>query len=101
MVAAIKNKALIDRLNSYAENTLIQTLGIEILDFDNDLITARMPVDSRTLQPGKTLHGGASAAFAETIGSLGGSLYIDTEQKICVGLDINVKPPEYVPRFVR
>ena len=90
MKASIKNKDLIHTLNGYADNTLIEHLGIEVLDFKNDRITARMPVDKRTMQPGNTLHGSASAAFAETIGSLGASIYIDTENKFCVGLEINI-----------
>lgn len=90
MIKNVENKELVETLNLCAKNTLIENLGIEIIDFENGYITARMPVDSRTLQPGKTLHGGASAAFAETIGGLGGQLYIDPDKQYCVGLDINI-----------
>ena len=52
-----------------AENTMIKHLGIEFLEFTDDSITARMPVDHRTVQPYGILHGGASAALAQTPGS--------------------------------
>ena len=48
-----------------------------------------MPVDDRTIQPHGLLHGGASAAMAETIGSIASSLVIDPEKYVCVGLEIN------------
>ncbi|MFX5634311.1 hotdog fold thioesterase, partial [Acinetobacter baumannii] len=50
---------------------------------------ATMPVDHRTKQPYGLLHGGASVALAETIGSVGAALVIDQNQYICVGQEIN------------
>jgi uncharacterized protein (TIGR00369 family) len=48
-----------------------------------------MPVDQRTKQPAGILHGGASVALAETLGSTGANLVVDREKKLCVGLEIN------------
>jgi 1,4-dihydroxy-2-naphthoyl-CoA hydrolase len=54
-----------------------------------DYLTMSMPVDDRTKQPYGLLHGGASCALAETVGSIASALVIDTEKQICVGLEIN------------
>lgn len=64
-------------------------LGIEFTEIGENYLKARMPVDHRTLQPYGLLHGGASAALAETLGSVASACVIDTEQFICVGLEIN------------
>ncbi len=76
----MKNNFTIEDLNNLNKNTLMESLGIEYLDVENGYIKARMPVDKKTLQPMGILHGGASLAFAETIGSLGSSLLIDLEK---------------------
>jgi uncharacterized protein (TIGR00369 family) len=61
------------RINDSIQNTMSSTIGIEITDIDNDFICGKMPVDERTIQPFGLLHGGASAALAETLGSIAGS----------------------------
>lgn len=71
------------------ENTLIDLLGIEIVELSEERAVATMPVDSRTHQPFGLLHGGASVALAETIASIGTFNLIDKETEICVGLEIN------------
>ncbi len=76
-------------LSEYSQNTLVSHLGIEILEFGDDYVKARMPVDERTVQPARLLHGGASVALAETLGSLCANLVVDPEKKVCVGLEIN------------
>jgi len=76
-------------LNEGSRGTLVEHLGIEILEVGSDLIRGRMPVDHRTHQPFGLLHGGASVALAETLGSMGASLYVDPEQAMAVGLEIN------------
>jgi 1,4-dihydroxy-2-naphthoyl-CoA hydrolase len=77
------------QLNFLGKNTLVERLGIEITAVSADGLQARMPVDARTHQPMGLLHGGASVALAETLGSIGASLLIDKEQQACVGLEIN------------
>ena len=72
-----------------AQNTAIAHLGIEFLDFGEDFIRGRVPVDARTVQPYGILHGGASVALAETLGSVAGNLCVDTSKEMVVGLEIN------------
>jgi len=76
------------RLNALSENTLIAHLGIVYTQVGDDFLQATMPVDSRTKQPHGLLHGGASVALAETLGSVAANLAV-TEDKVCVGLEIN------------
>ncbi len=77
-------------LNDLNKNTMGENLGIEFLEITNDTVVARMPVDSRTVQPFRILHGGASAALAETLGSVASMMYIDVEKNIPVGLELNI-----------
>ncbi|MGD6832627.1 hotdog fold thioesterase [Sutcliffiella halmapala] len=70
-------------------NTLIEALGMEIIELSEERAIATMPVDKRTHQPFGLLHGGASVALAETVASIGTFHLIDQETEICVGLEIN------------
>jgi 1,4-dihydroxy-2-naphthoyl-CoA hydrolase len=70
-------------------NSLAAHLGIVITEVGEDFLTATMPVDTRTVQPHGRLHGGASAALAETVGSLAANLTLDPARQIAVGLEIN------------
>ncbi|MCA1321789.1 hotdog fold thioesterase [Bacillus tianshenii] len=70
-------------------NTLIEALGMEIIELSEERAVATMPVDKRTHQPFGLLHGGASVALAETVASIGTFNLIDQETEICVGLEIN------------
>ena len=79
----------VDALNKWADNTLAQQLGIEITAIGEDYLEGRMPVDHRTRQPFGLLHGGASVALAETLGSIAATLCVDGTKQFCVGLDIN------------
>ena len=76
-------------LNALAQGTLIEHLAIEITAIGDDFITARMPVDQRTVQPFGLLHGGASVVLAETLGSIAAMLCVNSTEKICVGLEVN------------
>jgi uncharacterized protein (TIGR00369 family) len=78
----------LEQLNASRKNTMVEVIGIEITDFGDDFLCARMPVDSRTHQPMGILHGGASVALAETVGSIAANMAVD-ENYYCVGLDIN------------
>lgn len=68
---------------------MVQHLGIEFTDVGNDYLAAKMPVDHRTQQPLGLLHGGASVALAETLGSVAATLCVDPAVQYCVGLEIN------------
>lgn len=69
--------------------TMIEYLGITVSEVGDDFLKGNMPVDHRTVQPIGILHGGASVALAETLGSLAANLVVDPHKKYCVGLDIN------------
>lgn len=68
---------------------MVDHLGIEFLEVSPKIIKAKMPVDHRTVQPFGILHGGASVALAETLGSIAAQMNIDQEKNVAVGLDIN------------
>ncbi len=71
------------------KNTMVEHLGIVFTDIQEDSLTATMPVDQRTLQPYGLLHGGASVALAETLGSVAAHLSVDSDRYLTVGLEIN------------
>lgn len=79
----------LDALNAFSQATLVEHLAIEFTAIGDDFITARMPVDRRTVQPFGLLHGGASVALAETLGSIAATFCINPQEKMCVGLEIN------------
>jgi 1,4-dihydroxy-2-naphthoyl-CoA hydrolase len=79
----------LQQLNALASNTLAENLGIEFSAIGDDYLEAKMPVDRRTHQPFGLLHGGASVALAETLGSVAASWCIDQKTQFCVGLEIN------------
>lgn len=78
-----------EQLNKGSKNSLSSLLGIEFLEVSTSSIKAKMPVDHRTVQPFGILHGGASVALAETLGSIAAQMNIDQEKYVAVGLDIN------------
>ncbi len=87
----------IAELQSMGAGTLIETLGIEFLEIGDDFLRARMPVNGRTIQPYRVLHGGASVALAETLGSYASNLCVDFNEKRCVGMEINANHVRSVP----
>ena len=80
---------MLEKLRNITNSTLVTTLGIEITEFEKDCVKGRMPVDERTKQPFGLLHGGASVALAETLGSMGGGKNIDLDSHAVVGIEIN------------
>ena len=70
-------------------DTLVECLGMEITHVEADAIEGRMPVDERTRNPLGLLHGGASVALAETLGSYASNMCVDPDRYYCVGLEIN------------
>ena len=76
-------------LNSVSEGTLTMSLGILFTEIGADFVRGTMPVDGRTRQPYGLLHGGASVALSETLGSMGASMCIDHREYQCVGQEIN------------
>lgn len=86
---AFRNPVDIDALNAHARGTMIGNLGITIIEAGDDWLRGTMPVDARTKQPYGLLHGGASVALAETLGSMAGGLCVDNATEVVVGLEIN------------
>lgn len=78
-----------ENLLTIEPGTMGEFLGMEYTEIGDDYIKIKMPVDSRTKQPYGLLHGGASCALAETVGSLASQLVLDPNKFICVGLEIN------------
>jgi 1,4-dihydroxy-2-naphthoyl-CoA hydrolase len=79
----------LDQINAFRANTLMDVLDITCVELGDDYIVATMPVDRRTHQPMGLLHGGASAALIESIGSMGSTLLIDMKKEAPVGIEIN------------
>jgi 1,4-dihydroxy-2-naphthoyl-CoA hydrolase len=79
----------VSQLQDFSKNTMVEHLGMEFLELGEDYISAKMPVDHRTHQPLGLLHGGASVALAETLGSVASSILVDMNNYYCVGLEIN------------
>ena len=79
----------LDILNESSKNSMVEHLGIIYTEVGPESITAKMPVDHRTHQPLGLLHGGASVALAETLGSVAASFSVDHEKYNCVGIEIN------------
>ncbi len=83
------NSVSLEEINKYSKNTLLGHLDIKCVEIGEDYIVATMPVDHRTHQPMGLLHGGASAALIESIGSIGSTLLIDLSKEAPVGIEIN------------
>ncbi|WP_046744846.1 hotdog fold thioesterase [Kordia zhangzhouensis] len=82
-------EALLQKLNAIIPNTLLDTLQISYTDVGEDYLTAKMPVSPRVHQPQGLLHGGATIALAETVGSTASHLFIDASKYKVKGLEIS------------
>lgn len=84
------NKQLtLEDLKPLGPDTMGEHLAMEWVAIGDNFLKMKMPVDNRTKQPYGLLHGGASCALAETVGSIASALIINPEINICVGLEIN------------
>ena len=79
----------LESLVQMSSRTMVEHLGIQFTAIGEDFIEAKMPVDHRTHQPLGLLHGGASVALAETLGSIAATSCLDLRIQYCVGLEIN------------
>jgi 1,4-dihydroxy-2-naphthoyl-CoA hydrolase len=84
-----KKDVTLEAINKLSLNTMAEQIGIEFTAIGEDYMEARMPVDNRTRQPFGLLHGGASVALAETMGSVAAHCCVDHTKQFCVGLEIN------------
>ena len=76
--------------NLLCKNTLMETLDIEYVDVGEDFITAKMPITSKVHQPYGQLHGGATAALAETVGSMASHFFMDSKNKLVNGIELTI-----------
>jgi 1,4-dihydroxy-2-naphthoyl-CoA hydrolase len=79
----------LEELQWMLKDNMCETIGIELTELTENTLKGKMPVDHRTHQPMKIMHGGASVALAETLGSIASNLIVDNSKYACVGLDIN------------
>lgn len=84
----LTKEIVLAKANAASKNTLMETLNIEMVDYGDDFLVARMPVNSRVHQPDGVLHGGATAALAESVGSFASHIFIDTDQFFVRGIEI-------------
>jgi 1,4-dihydroxy-2-naphthoyl-CoA hydrolase len=82
-------KYSLEEVQERGKGTMVEHIGIIITKLGSDYLIGTMPVDHRTIQPMGILHGGASIALAETLGSIAANLVVDPLKYYCVGLDIN------------
>lgn len=79
---------ILAKANSASKNTLMETLDIQMVDYGDDFLIARMPVNPKVYQPDGVLHGGATAALAESVGSFASHIFLDTEHLFVRGIEI-------------
>ena len=80
---------ILKNCNEFSKNTLMETLEIEFIDVGEDFLKAKMPVNSRIHQPMGLLHGGASVALAESVGSAASMLFVNAEKQEVRGIEIS------------
>jgi 1,4-dihydroxy-2-naphthoyl-CoA hydrolase len=84
-----RNAATLDELQERARNTLVEWLGMRFSEIGPDYLRVTMPVNAHTHQPMGVLHGGASVALAETVGSTAANMCVDSTREVCLGQEIN------------
>ena len=82
-------KIILDKINTANKNTLMETLDIKYVDIGEDFLVARMPVTSKVYQPDGVLHGGATVALAESVGSAVSYMSVDYKDKTVRGIVIS------------
>lgn len=82
--------AILKTFNARCKNTLMETLDIEYINVGTDFLTAKMPVNSRVHQPYGQLHGGATAALAESVGSAASNFFIDNKNQFINGIQLSI-----------
>jgi 1,4-dihydroxy-2-naphthoyl-CoA hydrolase len=87
-VAIWQNRVTLDDIHQFSKDTMVEYLGINIIEIGDDYLKASMPVCAKTHQPMGMLHGGASVALAETVGSIAAYMAAPPGRR-CVGLEVN------------
>jgi 1,4-dihydroxy-2-naphthoyl-CoA hydrolase len=84
-----RTEKTLEQIQEYGRNTLSEHVGIRMTEIGPDYLRATMPVHRQTHQPSGVLHGGASVALAETVGSVAANLCVDMTTHMCLGQEIN------------
>ncbi|MCT4630930.1 PaaI family thioesterase [Winogradskyella sp.] len=84
----LSKEMILAKANEVSKNTLLETLEIEMVDYGEDFLVARMPVTPKVHQPDGVLHGGATAALAESVGSFASHMFTDLEKYFVRGTEI-------------
>ena len=84
----LSKEDVLAKANSIRKNTLLETLDIEIIDYGKDFLVARMPVNEKVYQPDGVLHGGATAALAESVGSFASHVFANLDEVFVRGIEI-------------
>jgi len=85
----LSKEDVLKQANLVCKNTLMETLNIEFVDYGDGFVVARMPVDSRVHQPDGVLHGGATAALAESVGSFAAHIFLNLNEVFVRGIEIS------------
>ncbi|RKS50657.1 uncharacterized protein (TIGR00369 family) [Gillisia mitskevichiae] len=85
----MQNEQLLERCRQMFKNTLMETLDIEIVEITDDYVLGKMPVSPKVHQPDGVLHGGATVALAETIGSMASLLLFNSSEFTIRGIEIS------------
>lgn len=83
-------KAVLQFVNAQNKNTLMETLNMEFIEIGEDYVVAKMPVNSKVHQPYGLLHGGATAALAETVGSMASAYFTRNDNKTVKGIELSI-----------
>jgi 1,4-dihydroxy-2-naphthoyl-CoA hydrolase len=84
-----RTQTSVEQIREFSRETLADTIGIHVTEIGPDFLRATMPVNPKVHQPMGVLHGGASVALAETVGSVAAMLCVDREKYVCLGQEIN------------
>ena len=87
----ISKAEILKKANESCKDSLMETLHIEFVDAGDDFVIAKMPVTKRVHQPDGVLHGGATVALAETVGSFASHIFLDTDAYFVRGIDVSAK----------
>lgn len=85
----MNKEEVLQRCNAFCRNTLMETLSIEFIDVGEDFLKARMPVSHKVHQPDGVLHGGATVALAESVGSAAAFVFLPTDKVMVRGIEIS------------
>jgi len=86
----MEKEQVLEMLNNVSRNTLMETLEMEYIDFGDDFLKAKMPVNSKVYQPMGILHGGATAALAESVGSAASAILLRSDQHDIRGIELAI-----------